>query len=177
VAAVVDHLAVEVELLGVRAGDLVPELDETHQFAVLIEPGQVGVSVAQAAARLLQREEGEHAGAGLASSGQIMAVQRQGGDHLRAGIPRLGDEAVEAEPGQKRHEEEESHDSRMERTAGREAQLSAVGDFGRFGAWLVLAGACPEWSSASVGEKRGVVTPPRQSARRRLTTELRAEGL
>ena len=48
---VVDHLAVEVEPLGVGAGDLVPELDEPHQFAVLIVAGQVGVGVAQAAAR------------------------------------------------------------------------------------------------------------------------------
>jgi hypothetical protein len=65
----------------------------------------------------------------------------------------------------------------MERATGREAQFSAVGDFGRFGAWLVLAGVCPEWSSASVGEKKGVVTPRRQSARKRLAIDFRVEGL
>ena len=63
---VVDHLAVEVEPLGVGAGDLVPELHEPHQFAVLIGAGQVGVGVAQAAAGLLQGEEGQHARPGLA---------------------------------------------------------------------------------------------------------------
>ena len=60
---------------------------------------------------------------------------------------------------------------------GREAQLSAVGDFGRLGAWPALSGACTEGSSASVGEKKGVVTPPRQSARNRLAMDLNAEDL
>jgi hypothetical protein len=98
-------------------------------------------------------------------------------DHLRAGIPRVGDEAVEAEPGEQGHEEEEARDAGMERAAGREAQLAAVGDFGRFGAWRALAGVCPARTPASVGEKKGVVTPRRQSARRRLAIDLRAEGL
>ena len=52
----------------------------------------------------------------------------------------------------------------MERAAGREVQFPAVGDFGRLGAWPILAGACPEWSSASVGEKK------------RLCSESRPEG-
>src|SRR6476469_6087429 len=52
---VVDHLAVEVKPLGARAGDLVPELDEPDQLAVLIVAGQVGVGVAQAAALLYER--------------------------------------------------------------------------------------------------------------------------
>jgi hypothetical protein len=65
----------------------------------------------------------------------------------------------------------------MERASGREVQFPAVGDLGRLGAWPVLAGACPEWSSASVGEKKGGVTPRRQSARKRLAIDLRAEGL
>jgi hypothetical protein len=65
----------------------------------------------------------------------------------------------------------------MERAAGCEVQVSAVRDFGRLGAWLVLAGACPEWTSAPVREKKGGVTPRRQSARKRLAIDLRAEDL
>ena len=208
---VVDHLAVEVEPLGVGAGDLVPELDEPHQFAVLIGAGQVGVGVAQAAAVLLQGEEGQDARPGLAPQREVMAVERRGvaaegdrmevereplglgeqhrgqgldpalqqapllvatgavgvvggerllgqdveageqaeglvavevvdmtasflveqlqrqqreqgaggGDHLRAGIPGLGDESIEAEPGQEGQEEEDARDARAERAAGR----------------------------------------------------------
>jgi hypothetical protein len=65
----------------------------------------------------------------------------------------------------------------MERAAGREVQLAAVRNFGRLGAWPVLAGACPEWTSASVREKKGGVTPRRQSARKRLAIDLKAEVL
>ena len=54
---VVDDLAVEVEPLGIGAGHLVPELDEPHQFAVLIVAGQIGVGVTQTAAVLFQCEE------------------------------------------------------------------------------------------------------------------------
>src|SRR4051794_5042568 len=51
---VVDHLAVEVEPPGVGPDDPVPELHEPHQLAVLSGTGEVGVGVAQAAARLFQ---------------------------------------------------------------------------------------------------------------------------
>jgi hypothetical protein len=65
----------------------------------------------------------------------------------------------------------------MERAAGREVQFPSVGDFGRLGMGRALDGACPGRSSAAVGEKKGVVTPPRQSARKRLAMDFRAEDL
>jgi hypothetical protein len=65
----------------------------------------------------------------------------------------------------------------VERTASREVQFPSIGDFGRLGVWPVVAVACPEWSSASIGEKKGGVTPRRQSARRRLTIDFKAEDL
>ena len=266
---VVDDLAVEVEPLGVGAGHLMPELDEPHQFAVLIGAGQVGVGVAQAAAVLFQGEEGQHARPGLAAERQVMAVERRGvaaegdrvevereplglgeqhrgqgldpalqqaallvadgpvgvvggerllgedveageeaeglvavevvdmaasllveqfqrqerqqgaggGDHLRAGIPGLGDEPIEAEPGQEGQEEEDARDARAERAAGREVQLAAVGDVGRLGARSVSARTRAEGSPAAVREKKGGVTPRRRSARKRLAIDLSVEGL
>ena len=93
--------------------------------------------------------------------GQLQRQERQQGtdgrNHLRAGIPGLGDEAVEAEPGQQWREEEEAGDAGMERAAGREVQFPRVGDSGRLGMGRALAGAGPGGSSASVGEKKGVV--------------------
>jgi len=100
-----------------------------------------------------------------------------GGDHLRAGIPRFGDETVEVESCQQGHEEEEARDPRAERTAGREVQLPTVRDFGRLGARPVMARACPEWTSASVREKKGGVAPRRQSPRKRQAIDLIAEDL
>src|SRR5271168_4594264 len=75
---VVDNLAVEVEPLGVGSGHLVPELDEAHQFAVLIVAGQVGVGVTQAAAVLFEREECQHAWPGFALEWEVMAVESCG---------------------------------------------------------------------------------------------------
>ena len=67
---------------------------------------------------------------------QLERQQRQqgagGGDHLRAGIPGRGDEAIEAEAGQEWQEEEDAHETRVERAAGGEVQLPGVGDFGLF---------------------------------------------
>ena len=75
---VVDDLAVEVEPLGVGAGHLVPELDEPHQFAVLIVAGQVGVGVTQAAAVLFEREERQHTRPGFALEREVMAIESCG---------------------------------------------------------------------------------------------------
>ena len=100
-----------------------------------------------------------------------------GGDHLRAGIPGLGDEAVEAEPGQQGQEEEDARDARAERAAGREVQLSAVRDLGRFRAGRSSAAARPGRPPAAVREKKGGVTPRRQSARKRLAIDFSAEAL
>jgi hypothetical protein len=89
---VVDDLAVEVEPAGVGAGDLVPEFDKPHQLAVLIGTGEIGVGIAQTAARLLECEEGQYARAGLASQWQIVAVERRG-------VAPVGDRVeVEREP-------------------------------------------------------------------------------
>ena len=127
----------------------------------------IAVEVVDVTASLLveqfQRQEREHG--------------TEGGDHLRAGIARVGDEAVEAEPGQQWHEEEDPGDAGMERAAGREVQFSSVGDFGRLWVWSVWAGVWPEGSSASVGEKKGGATPRRQSARNRLAMDFRAGSL
>jgi hypothetical protein len=58
--------------------DLVPEFDETHQFAGLVGAGQIGVGVAQDPALLLLSEEAEHTGTGLALPGDIVRVQSRG---------------------------------------------------------------------------------------------------
>jgi len=67
---------------------------------------------------------------------QLERQQRQqgagGGDHPRAGIPGRGDEAIEAETGQEWQEEEDAHETRVERAAGGEVQLAGVGDLGLF---------------------------------------------
>ncbi len=55
-----------------------PELDEPHQFAVLIVAGQVGVGVTQAAAVLFQCEERQDARPGFALERKVMAVERRG---------------------------------------------------------------------------------------------------
>jgi hypothetical protein len=55
-----------------------PELDEPHQFAVLIGAGQIGVGITQAAAVLFECEEGQHARPGFALERKVMAVQRRG---------------------------------------------------------------------------------------------------
>ena len=64
-----------------------------------------------------------------------------------------------------------------DRAAGLGVQLATVRDVGRLRAGSLLAGACPERSSSPVGEKKGVETPRRQSARKRLAIDRRAEGL
>jgi hypothetical protein len=74
----VDHLAVEEEPTGVGTSDFVPEFHEPHEFAVRIGAGQIGVGVAQAAAVLFEREDGEHTRAGRAAEGQVMSIQRRG---------------------------------------------------------------------------------------------------
>ena len=65
---------------------------------------------------------------------------------------------------QQGHEEEKARDARAKRAAGREVQLATVRDFGRIGARPVLGHAGSTWTSASVREKKGGVTPRRQSA-------------
>jgi hypothetical protein len=88
----------------------------------------------------------------------------EGGNPLRAGIARLGDEAVEAEPGQQEHEEKEARDSRRERVAGREAPFSAVGDFGWAPASLAVRKPLdllrtPARSRAGPGHRGGTNSP------------------
>jgi hypothetical protein len=78
---------------------------------------------------------------------------------------------------QQGHEKEDSRDPRAKRAAGLELQFATVRDFGRFGARLVLSRAGPGWTSASVREKKGGVTPWRQSPRNRHAIDLSAEGL
>src|SRR4051812_36109828 len=112
---------------------------------------------------------------------QLECQQRQqgagGGDHLRAGIPGRGDEAIEAETGQERQEEEDAHEARVERAAGGQVQLPGVGDLGLFRSGAASARRCPAGPSAAVGAKKGGVTPPRRSARKRLTIDWSVETL
>src|SRR5262249_9935584 len=72
---VVDQLGIEVKPLGISAGNSVPELDETHELAVLIGPCQVGVGIAQTAAFLLQGKERQHAWPGNPPARQVMPIQ------------------------------------------------------------------------------------------------------
>ena len=266
---VIDDLAIEVEPLGVGAGHFMPELHEAHQLAVLIVAGQVGVGVTQATAVLFEREERQDARPGLASEGEVMAVERRrvapegdrmevereslglweedrgqgldpalqqaallitngpvgvgggerllggnveageeadhlvavevvdmapsllveqfqgqereqgacGRDHPRAGIPGLGDEPIEAEPGQEGQEEEGARDAGADGAAGLEVQLATVGDVGRLGARSCSARTRAEGPPAAVREKKGVATPRRRSDRRRLAIDLSVAGM
>ena len=191
VAAEGDRMEVEREPLGLGEDHRGQGLDPPLQQApLLVANGPVGVGGGE---RLLggDVEAGEQAEGLVAvevvdmtASLLVEQLQRQereqgagGGDHLRAGIPGLGDEAIEAEPGQEGQEEEDARDARADRAAGLEVQLATVGDFGRLGARSSLAGTGPEGSPAAVGEKKGVATPRRQSARKRLAIDLSAEGL
>ncbi len=266
---VVDHLAVEVEPLGVGAGHFMPELHEPHQFAVLIVAGQIGVGVTQAAALLFEREERQDTRPSLALKREVMAVERRGvapegdrmevereplglgeedrsqgldpplqqaallvadgpvrvgggerllggdveageeaeglvavevidmtpsllveqlqrqkreqcgggGDHPRAGVPGLGNEPIEAEPGQEGQEKEDARDARADRAAGLEVQLARVRDVGRLGDRSSWARTRAEGPPAAVREKKGDAPPRRSSARKRLAIDLSVEGL
>ena len=72
---VVDELGVEVEPVGVAAGDGVPEFDEAHQFSGLVSADEVGVGVAQATAVLFEGKEGLDAGAGHTSAWEVVPVE------------------------------------------------------------------------------------------------------
>ena len=61
-----------------------------------------------------------------------------GGDHLRAGISRLGDEPIEAELGQQRQEEEDARDACPQRTRCGQIEEPPIGDGGLVGAVAVL---------------------------------------
>lgn len=58
--------------------DLMPELDEPHQFSRLIGAGQIGIGIAYDPALLLLGEEAEDAGTGLATAGQVVILQGGG---------------------------------------------------------------------------------------------------
>jgi len=103
----------QAQLLG--AADPVGVVGRERLLGEDVEAGEpterlIAVEVVDVTATLLveqlQRQERQH--------------RTEGGDHLRAGIARLGDEAVEAEPNQQRHEEEDPRDARAERAARRE---------------------------------------------------------
>jgi hypothetical protein len=66
-----DEPGVEVQPRRVAARDGMPELDAAYQFAGLVRPGQVGVGVAQHAARGFVGEDGEDARASLAAQGGV----------------------------------------------------------------------------------------------------------
>ena len=112
---------------------------------------------------------------------QFQRQERQQGargrDHPRAGIPGLGDEPIEAEPGQEWQEEEDARDTRANRAAGLELQLATICDVGRLGTRSPSARAFPERPPTAVREKKGGVMPRRQSARKRLAIDLSVEGL
>jgi hypothetical protein len=72
---VIDDLGIDVKPPGIVARDGVPEFDEAHHLGRLIGAGQVGVGIAQAAALLLEGEEGLDAGAGRAAQRQVVAIE------------------------------------------------------------------------------------------------------
>ena len=129
--------------------------------------GLVEVEVVDVTASLLveqlQRQEREQCGGG--------------GDHLRAGIPGLGDEPIEAEPGQQGQEEEDARDARAERAAGRRGSARDSPRRRASRGPVGLGRHRPEGPPAAVREKKGVATPRRQSARKRLAIDLSVEGL
>jgi hypothetical protein len=84
---------------------------------------------------------------------------------------------MEAEPGQEWQEEEDTRDPRADRAAGLKFQLTTVRDVGRLGARPPSACTAPEGAPTAVWEKKGVATPRRQSARKRLAIDLRVAGV
>lgn len=86
-----DHLTVEVQPLRVVSRDVLPELDEAHQFSRLIGAGQIGIGVAQDPALGLLGEEAEDAGTGLAAAGQEVVIQGRGIAPERDGVEVQGE--------------------------------------------------------------------------------------
>jgi hypothetical protein len=103
----------------------------------------IAVEVADMAAPLLVQE----------LQGQEAQQGRVGRDHLRAGVARLCDEAIEAESGQQRQEEEDARDGGAQSPPGLQVQASSVGRLGRLGLGRLGLGRA---SGARGGEKRGV---------------------
>jgi hypothetical protein len=60
----------------------------------------------------------------------------------------------------------------VDRAAGLEAQFATIRDVGRLGNRLPSARASSEGPSSAVREKKGVATPRRRSARKRLAIDL-----
>jgi hypothetical protein len=93
-----DHLGIEDQPEGIVPRDLMPELDEPHQFSRLIGTGQVGVGVAHDPAGLLLGEEAQDAGTGLAAAGQVVVLQccgiapERGGVEVQGEGPSLGEQ-------------------------------------------------------------------------------------
>src|SRR5664279_2270940 len=112
---------------------------------------------------------------------QLQRQERQqsarGGDHPRTGVPGLGDEPIETEPGQEWQEEEDTRDPRADHAARFEAQLTTIRDIGRFGDRPPTARTSSEGPPAAVREKKGVATPRRQSARKQLAIDLSVAGV
>ena len=86
-----DHLGIEEQPEGIVSRDLMPELDEPHQFSRLIGAGQVGVGVAHDPAVLLLGEEAQDAGTGLAAAGQVVILQGGGIAPERDGVEVQGE--------------------------------------------------------------------------------------
>ena len=72
---------------------------------------------------------------------------------------------------------EDARDAGADRAAVGEIQRATIGDVRSLGTRSVLARTGSERSAPPVGEKKGVATPRRQSARKRLANDLRVEGV
>src|SRR5262249_28571567 len=137
-----------------------------------VEPGEQ-------AEGLVEVEIADMATAFLVEELQRQQRQQRGrrGDHLRAGIAGLNDQAIEAQLHQQGQEEEDTGDARAERSPWLQPQLPAVGDLGQFRPVSVVARAWSGTSPPAIGEEKGGVEPRRHSARKRQAIDFNAETL
>ena len=78
-----------------------------------------------------------------------------GGDHFRAGIAGIVNEAVKAELGQQRQKQENAGDARAQATIIGQRQRAAIGDGRDFGPRCGVVGAGPARSSARRCNEKG----------------------
>src|SRR5262249_26084297 len=103
--------------------------------------------------------------------------RRVGGNHLRTGVVRLGDQAVEAQYAEQGEEQEGAGGARAERSPRHEIQFPAVGDLPNFGPLSIFSAVGPGVSSSAIRKEKGGVAPPRQAARKRQAIDLSVETL
>lgn len=106
----------------------------------------------------------------MAAAFLVEELQRQqgqdrggGGDHLRAGVGRGGDEPVEADAGQQGKEEEDPGGAGPQPPPGGQVEGPLIGDGGLLRPVAVLAARPARGSSAAVGDEKGGTSCSRTS--------------